>query len=212
MYIHCFTFNAFAENTYVVYNSKGTAWLIDPGCSSKFEENELLDFINSNNLTIVRIFLTHAHIDHILGCDFLYRKFGLIPEAHPAEQAVYESAEMVSQMYGVPYISGPKPTYNLFEGAELVFDDQNSFRCIFSPGHSPGSICFYNSAKNVLLAGDVLFDGSIGRTDLPGGNYDELIHSIKSKLLVLPADTIVFPGHGPSTTISEEKLTNPFLV
>ncbi len=212
MHIHCFTFNPFSENTYIVYNDDGSAWLIDPGCCNGEENASLSAFIKRNNLTVVRHILTHAHIDHILGCSYVYREFGLVPTAHLLEKPIFDSAVAVSKMYGIPYTAGPSPDYGLYDGAILEFGQHGRFRCIHCPGHSPGSICFYEENLGWLIGGDVLFEGSIGRTDLPGGDYDTLIRSIKERLLVLPHQTKVFPGHGNPTTIIQEKANNPFLI
>src|SRR5690606_23816087 len=156
-----------------------------------------------------KIVLTHAHIDHILGCQFVSQHFGLEIYAHPLAQQLIDSSTMVAQMYGLPYKTSPDVKHFINEGDVLSFGNTN-FQILHCPGHSPDSIVFYNEDAKICIAGDVLFNGSIGRTDLPGGNHEELLQSIKEKLFVKLADNYtVFCGHGPETTIGEEKITNP---
>ncbi|MBK8954203.1 MAG: MBL fold metallo-hydrolase [Saprospiraceae bacterium] len=207
--IKAFCFNPFYENTYVVYNDAGQCWIVDPGCSNAEEEKELADYLERNHLKPERLLLTHGHIDHILGCAFLFRSFQLIPEIHPADLDIYNSGQYVAGMYGVPFKAGPTPGAWLEEDQILKLGD-SEWRCIFCPGHSPGSICFYNREDKILIGGDVLFEGSIGRTDLPGGNHEALIRNIRNKIFSLDKDVIVYSGHGGTTTIGQEILTNPF--
>lgn len=210
MQIATFCFNPFFENTYIVYNGEKEAWIIDPGCMTQAEEEVLIDFLDSGSLKPVRLLLTHAHIDHILGCAFLFEKYGLLAEMHVQEEMLMQTAGSIAGMYGIPYRASKWNKNFLFEGQDLLLGDQ-VWRTIWCPGHSPGSLCFYQGDEEVLIAGDVLFDGSIGRTDLPGGDHDTLIRSIREKLFVLSNATKVFPGHGGPTTIGKEKMTNPFL-
>lgn len=210
MTIKTFCFNPFYENTYIIYEGSGEAWIIDPGCSTEIEENEVLNFIQDNKLRLTRLLLTHAHIDHILGLNFIFKQFGLLAEMHPLELPVFQSGKQISLMYGIPYIEPPKINTYIADNQIIILDNQ-PIKCILCPGHSPGSICYYIQEKNVLIGGDVLFDGSIGRTDLPGGDFKTLISSIKTKLYPLGNEVQVFPGHGGATTIGQEKLTNPFL-
>ena len=212
MQLKVFTFNAFQENTYVLWDdSSRSAIIIDPGCSTSREENELLTFISSNNLIPARLLNTHCHIDHVLGNKFIANQYDLKLECHKKEVPVLESCINVSRMYGIPYKGSPSIEIFHEDDDEIEFAGK-FFKVLFTPGHSPGSISFYSAEDDFLIGGDVLFLGSIGRTDLPGGDYDTLIHSVKSQLLPLPDQTIVYPGHGPATTIGRERSSNPFLI
>lgn len=209
--IHNFTFNAFQENSYILYDKETKeCFIIDPGCSSAQEEQELTDYINENQLLPKRLINTHCHIDHILGNLFVSQKYGLELEAHRLEVPVLQSGNQVSQMYGIPYKTSPTITKYLEEGEDLLLSG-NRLDILLTPGHSPGSISFYSRESQILISGDVLFQSSIGRTDLPGGDYNTLIGSIATKLLPLPDDVKVYSGHGPATTIGNERKTNPFL-
>lgn len=208
--VQVFTFNPFQENTYVIYDQTGECVIIDPGCYDNYEEQTLLNFLKEKNLKPVRLINTHCHIDHILGNAFISSKFSLNLEINQNELPVLESGERVATMYGLNYSPSPEARVFLGEKDTLKFG-QSELRIILAPGHSPGSICFYNEREDYLIAGDVLFHESIGRTDLPLGHHDTLIRSIKTKLFLLPESCKVFPGHGPSTTIGHEKKFNPFL-
>ncbi|MCC6753951.1 MAG: MBL fold metallo-hydrolase [Saprospiraceae bacterium] len=210
MQIATFCFNPFCENTYIVYNEGGEAWIIDPGCMTHTEEATIVDFLESKGLRPVRMLLTHAHIDHILGCAFFGEQYGMLAEMHVREEALMQAAVGIAGMYGIPYRAAPWSKDYLYEGQEL-FLGQQRWTALWCPGHSPGSLCFYQKEESILIAGDVLFEGSIGRTDLPGGDHEALIRSIREKLFVLDNSTKVLPGHGGSTTIGREKMTNPFL-
>ncbi len=208
--VKVFTFNAFQENTYLLWSNNGDCWIIDPGCSSTGEENILKKFIDDRGLHPVRLINTHCHIDHILGNEYVSRTFDLKLEAHKNEKDILRSGKVVADMYGLPYSPSPTIEHFLEEGDELALGE-TIFQVLLTPGHSPGSICLYTPSKGMVIGGDVLFYGSIGRTDLPGGNYETLIRSIKEKLLVLPDETIIMPGHGPNTNIGFERTNNPFL-
>lgn len=210
LYLKSFTFNPFQQNTYVVYDDKGRALFFDAGSSSQPEHDELAAFIREKDLKPERLLLTHAHIDHILGCRFIFDTYGLLPEVHESELYFIERMEATAGMYGVAFEQAPRPVSYLKEGDVVTLGDYE-FSCMHAPGHSPGSICFFNAANSLIIAGDVLFNGSIGRTDLPLGNHGQLIRSITEKLLLLPQKTKVYCGHGPSTTIGHEKKNNPFL-
>jgi glyoxylase-like metal-dependent hydrolase (beta-lactamase superfamily II) len=209
MRIKTFTFNEFSENTYVLYDETKECVIIDPGCNSAAERVELTGFIQDNQLKPVRLINTHCHIDHILGNAFIAGKYGLALGSHRGEQSVLDSGRQVSAMYGIPYEVSPDITVFYNENDEITFG-QSRLKVLYTPGHSPASICLYEESSKKVIAGDVLFEGSIGRTDLPGGNYDTLISSIKTRLFTLPDDVTVFPGHGPATTIGHEKKYNPF--
>ncbi|MCX7637494.1 MAG: MBL fold metallo-hydrolase [Cyclobacteriaceae bacterium] len=204
-----FTFNPFMENTYVVYLPQGEAWIIDPGCSTRAEEKTLEDFIRKNELNVTRLINTHCHIDHVLGNYFVKNKFHVPLYLHTLEEAVLRSVKLYAPMYGFAAYQETEPDGYLSEEDVLELE-HHQLKIIFVPGHSPGHIALYYEQGGWLLGGDVLFDGSIGRTDLPGGDFDTLIKSIHEKLFVLPDPTVVHCGHGPSTTIGKEKRTNPF--
>ncbi len=209
--IHFFTFNAFQENSYIVYDKETKDCIIlDPGCGNAKEEQELVDFIERNKLLPKRLINTHCHIDHVLGNLFVAEKYKLVLEAHRLEIPVLQSGGQVSKMYNIPYKRSPDISKFLEEGEPL---ELGGFRLdiLLTPGHSPGSISFYSKESKWVISGDVLFMNSIGRTDLPGGDYNTLIGSIAAKLLPLPDDVKVYSGHGPSTTIGHERSTNPFL-
>lgn len=205
-----FTFNSFYENTYILSNDEGACWIIDPGCSTDKENNVLHDFIKKKNLIPTRLLLTHAHIDHILGTKFIFDTFNLEPEMHPNEKIIWDNAQMGANMFGIRLGELPPASFLLSEATEINLGS-NIFEIRFVPGHSPGSICFIQHDKKIVISGDVLFQGSVGRSDLPGGNHDVLIHSIKSQLLTLDDDYKVFSGHGIETTIGAERKYNPFL-
>lgn len=210
IYIESMTFNAFQENTYIVYNDNNDAIIFDPGCNNQSEREVLISFIDRKKLKPLRLINTHCHIDHVLGNKFISEKYGLRLEAHKLEAPVLASGVTVSTMYGIPYVESPSIEIFLNEGEELTLGDE-SFEMLLCPGHSPGSLCFYHSSSKTLIGGDVLFQNSIGRTDLPGGDYDTLINVIKEKIFSLPEDTVVYSGHGPSTSVGYEKKNNPFL-
>ena len=211
MKVKCFTFNPFQENTYILHDNTNECVIIDPGCSNINEQIELINFIKSNDLTPVKLINTHAHIDHIFGNKFISRLFKIDLYLHKLELKLLKEAKNIAKSYGIEnFESSPLPKYFMNEGDIISFGN-TSLEVLFTPGHSPGHICLYNKKNNILIAGDVIFKLSIGRTDLPGGNYDTLISSIKNKLYNLPANTEIFCGHGPITNIGFEKLNNPFL-
>lgn len=205
-----FTFNAFGENTYVLHDSTQKCIIIDPGCSNTSEQKTLTDYIESVGLTPVMLFNTHCHIDHVLGNKYVSEKYNLPLCSHKGEQQVLDMQPMVSQMYGISYDPSPKITVFYGDGDTLKFGD-SELKVLFTPGHSPASISLYHEPTATLIAGDVLFQMSIGRTDLPGGDMDTLLNSIRTKFFTLPDETKVYPGHGEATTVGEEKKGNPFL-
>ncbi len=205
-----FVFNIFSENTYILYLETGEAVIIDPGNSDAAENRKLADFISTNGLKPVLLLNTHAHIDHVLGNDFVHQKYGLSPQMHHADLQILEALVYSSTFYGVNATASPKPEAFLNEGDTVRLGDEE-FKVIFAPGHSPGSICFYSEKHKILWGGDVLFRESIGRTDLPGGDFDTLAHHIHTKLFTLPDDVTVYSGHGIPTTIGHEKKHNPFV-
>jgi len=211
MKIEKFTFNAFSENTFIVSDNTKECIIIDPGCYNQHEKNELAKYVTDNNLKPVMLINTHCHIDHIFGNKFAAEKWGLELQINKLELEILENSTDVAKLYGFEnYEKSPNAKIFLNEHDEIKFGE-SKLDILFTPGHSPGHIAFHSAKDKVLISGDVLFNNSIGRTDLPGGNYDTLIKSIKEKILLLEDETIVFCGHGPSTTIGSEKLNNPFL-
>jgi len=211
LHLKSFCFNPFQQNTYLVYNDEGMAFIIDPGNSNANENQILKNFIEEKKLTLSRLLLTHAHIDHVLGNRFIFDTYGLLPEMHEADLFFIERMPESAAMYGVKAEASPFPQKYLNDGDTILLGNY-AFECIFTPGHSPGSISFYNKENKLLIAGDVLFQGSIGRTDLPLASHDTLMSSIHERLLVLDDAVKVYSGHGPSTTIGRERQNNPFLI
>ncbi|HRH57797.1 MAG TPA: MBL fold metallo-hydrolase [Chitinophagales bacterium] len=208
--IAAFCFNPFQENTYIITHPNKECWIIDPGCYTLQEQKILSSFIENNRLQPVKLLNTHCHLDHIYGNKFIADEYNLELGIHEKELPILQRADLAARMFGAKIPDKCEPGYFIREGEDLVFDDI-TFNVLFTPGHSPGSICFSNTEEKYAIVGDVLFRGSIGRTDLPGGDYDVLIKSIKTQLLVLNDATEIFNGHGPSTTIGEERKYNPFL-
>lgn len=207
--IQIFEFNAFAENTYVVSDETHEAVIIDPGCYSRDEQRALVTYVEETQLKIKYILNTHGHVDHVLGNDFSKDKFKAPLLISKLEQATTRAVKNYAPLYGLHAYREAEPDQFLLEGDTVSFG-KTSWKVLFLPGHSVGHIGFYDADEKVLFSGDVLFAQSIGRTDLPGGNFDTLISSIHRKLFVLPDEVVVYPGHGPSTTIGEEKISNPF--
>jgi len=205
-----FTFNPFAENTYVLSNEKADALIIDPGCYFTEEENTLRNFVGTNALKPVQLLNTHCHLDHVFGNQWVHKTYGLELYLHRGEQKVLDYAPVAGNMYGLHFTGYKGLIHYLNEGEEIVFGN-DKLKILLTPGHSPASICFYCEAQNFLIGGDVLFYESIGRFDLPGGNEQQLYNSIREKLYVLPDETIVYAGHGEPTTIGHEKKHNPFV-
>ena len=208
--VKSFCFNSFEENTYVVSDSSRECVIIDPGCHLIEEEDELAHYISSEGLKPVQLLNTHCHIDHILGNSFVARKYKLDLAVNDKELPVLSASGYVSQVYQIQLNPSPEPKTFLNEGDVVKFGI-TELQVLFTPGHSPGSISFYSTEGNFVISGDVLFEQSIGRTDLPGGDYETLIESIITKLLPLGDSVKVYSGHGNSTTIGSEKKLNPFL-
>lgn len=194
----------------MLYNDKGECCIIDPGCYFASEEKALTDFIEQNRLTPVLLLNTHCHLDHIFGNRFVYKKYNLLLHLHPLEKPVLEYGPTSGQAWGLPFDNYDAEMVFIDEGQTVRIGDEE-LEILFTPGHSPGSISFYSRAHKFVIAGDVLFQGSVGRTDLPGGDFTTLEESIKTKLYTLPEDVIVHPGHGDSTTIGDEMKSNPFV-
>jgi hydroxyacylglutathione hydrolase len=208
--IQSFTFGPFQENTYVLYNENKKGIIIDPGCFEAHEKLELQNFISDNGILLERLLLTHGHIDHILGNKFIFDTYGLLPEMHAADLPFIDLLMASAQRFGIQVEQSPKPEKFIEGGTSIPFYD-DILDVLYTPGHSKGSVSFYCAQQQFVINGDVLFHQSIGRTDLPGGNYDEIIETIRHILFALPDETVVFSGHGPSTLIGFEKANNPFL-
>jgi len=206
-----FTFSPVQENTYIVYNKEGDAFIIDPGCYFGNERNELKDFIEEASISPKYLLNTHCHLDHVFGNKFIHDNYGLVLHIHEKEKPVLDFAPSSGQMWGLPFENYKGELIFLKEG-NLISIGEDELEVLFTPGHSPGSICFYCAKQLFVISGDVLFRESIGRTDLPGGNFETLIRSIHGKLWTLPEDVTVYPGHGEPTTIGYEMANNPFLV
>jgi len=210
IHIKAFTFSPISENTYVLYNDAGKAIIIDPGCYFPAEEESLQNFIKEKDLTPIYLLNTHCHLDHVFGNKWVHETYGLELYLHPNEAPMLELAPVSGERWGLPFQNYTGPLHFLNDGHTVLLDDLE-IQVILAPGHSPGSICFYMPEQGDLIGGDVLFRGSIGRTDLPGGDTETLLTSIREKLWVLPDETVVYSGHGIKTTIGYEKRNNPFL-
>jgi hydroxyacylglutathione hydrolase len=208
--VQVFTFNPVQENTYVLYNEKGQCCIIDPGCYFASEEKMLTDFVSTSGLTPVLLLNTHCHLDHIFGNRFIYKTYGLTLHIHRLEKPVLDMGPASGQMWQLPF-ENYDAELNFIKEDEEIRIGEDVLHVLFTPGHSPGSVSFYNKEEKFIISGDVLFNGSIGRTDLPGASFDILEESIRTKLYTLPEDVIVYPGHGESTTIGDERKTNPFV-
>lgn len=203
-------FNSFGVNTYIVNDETGKCLIIDPGCESKKEEKILLDFITEHKFQPVGMINTHFHIDHIAGNTFICNTFNLKPQCHKNSKMFWETATEFGSVFGIKVQNVITPV-NFIEEGDILRYGNSSLTVLYTPGHADGSVCLVNHDERYVIAGDVLFRDSIGRTDLPTGNFDTLYQSISTKLFTLPDDYIVYPGHGPETTIGYEKLNNPFL-
>ena len=209
--VQSFAFNPFQENTYVLYNEFKECIIIDPGMYNASEEAMLTQYLIANQLTPKLLLNTHCHIDHILGNYFCFQKYNLITQCHADEMQVLAMGQATANVYELRYTNAPTPVQFIADN-EIIKFGNDTLQAIFTPGHSPGSLSFYSAENNFVISGDVLFYQSIGRTDLPGGNHQQLLDNIKHKLFNLPTDCVVYPGHGPSTQIGFEKAHNPFLL
>lgn len=201
--------NPYQENTYILYDESGECAIIDPGMYTAAEQNAVVNFIKDNNLKPVILLNTHCHIDHVLGNKFIFDQYGLNPQFNKGELEVLEAVVAYAPAMGFRYDVSPSPEVFLPETGNITFGN-TTLQLIFAPGHSPAHLCFYDEPAQLLIGGDVLFKGSIGRADLPGGNYNQLIKNIEEKLFILPDNCTVYSGHGPETTIGFEKQHNPF--
>ncbi|KQT16087.1 MBL fold metallo-hydrolase [Chryseobacterium sp. Leaf404] len=208
--IQAFVFNFASENTYVLFNANKNAWIIDPGNMNEQETKAISDFINEKELNVTKIILTHAHIDHVLGLQWAFDAYKVPVMMHRDDKEVLDMFQISGMRFGFELDHINVDLEYINEDDEMDFDGEK-FKIYHVPGHSPGSVVYHNEAQKFMISGDVLFEGSIGRTDLYKGNYEQLIDGIKTKLFVLDDETQVFSGHGNPTTIGFEKQYNPFL-
>ena len=205
-----FTFSPIRENTYVLFNEQRQAIIIDPGCYFSAEEEMLNNYILSESLQPTLLLNTHCHLDHVFGNRWVHQTYGLELHIHAGEKIMLEKAPISGENWGLPFTNYDGPLHFLKEGDRIALGS-DELLVIETPGHSPASICFYCEAQQILIAGDVLFRESIGRTDLPGASHELLLNSIREKLWKLPDTAAVYPGHGMQTTIGYEKINNPHL-
>jgi hydroxyacylglutathione hydrolase len=205
-----FYFNALRTCCYVVYDTTGSCIIIDPGCFGEKEEQRLVHYLRDNSLTPEYIVNTHAHFDHLMGLRFLHGLYNIPFRLHPLEENNLKRASDIARVFGFQMIQ-PECDYTPLEDGEILTYGTSSLKVLHTPGHSPGSVCLYDEQSSRLFTGDLLFAGSVGRTDLPGGDYDLLEKSLSEKIRPLPAQTVVFPGHGPATTLAKELAQNPYL-
>ena len=210
LHLKAFTFNPFQENTYIITNDKNQCWIVDPGMYGDYEADQLIKYITDKQLTPQAIINTHTHLDHIFGVQALVDKYKIPFGVHEDELQVLRMAAASAAMFGFELDAAPTPTFFIKADEPLKLGD-DTLEVFYTPGHSPASISFYYPAGRWVISGDVLFSGSVGRTDLPGGNFDTLVQSICTQLFTLPSETTVLSGHGPATHIGEEKKHNPFL-
>lgn len=212
MKVAIFQFSLFGINTYAVYDpgTKDCA-VIDPGMLGQQEEKAMTDFISKNGLKVTHVINTHLHIDHAVGNNFLKRAYNVPVLAHKDDEPLGERIQQQAYMFGISENFDGVEISDYLSDNEIIKIGNGELKVICMPGHSQGSVAFYDKEDRFVIVGDALFKGSIGRTDLPGGNHAQLIKSITERLLTLPDDTVVYPGHGPATTIGEEKRSNPFL-
>jgi hydroxyacylglutathione hydrolase len=208
--VKAFTFNPVQENTYILYNDQKECCIIDPGCYFKEENAELKNYIENSGLKPVLLLNTHCHLDHIFGNKFVHDTWGLLLHIHQNEKKVLEFGPASGLMYNLPF-ENYNAELKFIKPGEPIKLGTDELEIRFTPGHSPGSVSFYNKPGGFVIGGDVLFNGSIGRTDLPGGDFNTLVTSIRNQLFTLPDETIVYSGHGPETTIGFEKKNNPFV-
>jgi glyoxylase-like metal-dependent hydrolase (beta-lactamase superfamily II) len=211
MNIEIFTCNPLEENTIVLYDDTGEAAVIDCGCMGLADRLDLQEFLTDQNLTPVLLLNTHLHIDHIFGNGFMLDEYGLSAKAHRADEFWLTDAVAYAARLGIGGIEPPPPLGGYLDEGETVRFGRSELLVIHVPGHSPGSLCYYSERDKLLISGDVLFEGCIGRSDLPGGDMQQLVTGIREKLLVLPGDVRVIPGHGSDTTIDRERRHNPYV-
>ncbi len=208
--IKSFEFSPIQENTYILYNEFNDCIIIDPGCYFDAEKEELVAYLSTNNLTPKMLVNTHCHLDHVFGNKFISEKYNLTLQLHENEKAVLAFAPTSGLMYSMPF-DNYKGDFIMLNAGDTISLGSDELKVLLVPGHSPGSLAFYCAEDKFVISGDALFKNSVGRSDLPGGNHEQLIKSIKDNLLTLPHDTVVYSGHGPATTVDAEKKNNPYL-
>lgn len=212
MKINRFSFSAFQESTFVIWDDESLECaIIDPGCYYSRERQVLENFISKNNLKVKYLLLTHIHLDHYFGAPFVARTYNVPVSACKEDEFLLDMMSMQADMYGTPLPDAPIAIGNYLTAGDTLYLGTEPIEVRQVPGHSKGSLAYYLPQSGCVFCGDALFEGSIGRTDLPGGDFDELLSSIRTQLFTLPADTVAYPGHGPSTTIADEIRSNPFL-
>lgn len=212
MKVSRFTFNMFGVNTYILWDDiSREALIVDPGMINEKEQKEIKTFLDANNLNLKHLINTHMHIDHAFGISYVKENYNLKLECNLEDQFLAQRLNEQANMFGLPIpMSDLQIDKDLKDGEKIQLGDEH-ISILHVPGHSPGSVVLYAPQSNFIISGDVLFNTSIGRTDLPGGNYAQLINAINNKLMTLPDDVIVYPGHGPETSIGYEKQNNPYL-
>ncbi|MCF8292338.1 MAG: MBL fold metallo-hydrolase [Chitinophagaceae bacterium] len=208
--LQSFTYGPFQENTYVLYNEHNEAIIIDPGMYELNEFDAFFSYLSEMDLKPTLLLNTHTHIDHIFGNAAVVMKYKVPLAFHELDKPVFDHQLTARAMYNLTFVPSPAPDYYLKEN-ELVTLGSDSLQILLCPGHSPGSVCFYHKEQQFVIGGDVLFQQSIGRSDLPGGDYDTLVNSIHTQLFTLPDEVSVYSGHGPKTSIGFEKMNNPFV-
>lgn len=208
--VKSFVFSPFQENTYVLSDGTGEAVIIDPGCYEQTEKETLSRYIDDHKLTVRHLLLTHAHLDHVFGCAFVKRKYGVKLHLHERDMVIFNDVPTRCQLYG---LRGFEPTEvdEYLHAHDLIRFGNTTLSVIYVPGHAPGHVAFVNHAGRYVVSGDVLFRGSIGRTDFPFCSHPDLINSIRTEMYALPDDYTVYAGHMEPTTIGHEKRTNPFV-
>lgn len=208
--VKSFVFSPIQENTYLLYNEFNECLIIDPGCYFPEENDELKAFITQSSLKPRMLLNTHCHLDHVFGNKFVAETWELALQLHEKEKPLLDYAPTSGLMYNMPFVNYAGK-YIYLKAGDIIMLGEDELTVIEAPGHSPGHICFYCEKQHFIISGDVLFNRSIGRTDLPGGDHETLLKNIRERLFVLPEETVVYSGHGPVTTIGDEKKYNPFL-
>lgn len=208
--IQSFTYGPFQENTYVVYNENKEALIIDPGMYEIHEFDTFFKYLSDMDIKPIQLLNTHTHIDHIFGNAAVIMKYKIPYAFHELDRPVFDHQLSARALYNLTFVQSPEPDYYLKEN-EWVHLGKDRFKILLAPGHSPGSICFYHEEQQILISGDVLFQMSVGRSDLPGGDHQTLVRSIHTQLFTLPDEVTVYSGHGPTTNIGFEKMNNPFV-
>lgn len=211
IHVEVFTFNPLQENTYVLTNEKRQALIIDPGCYFTDEERTLQNYLANGGFTPVQLINTHCHVDHVFGNSFIAKQYNLELFIHPAEEIVLQVQPHFAAQFGLSFSNNYKGKLHFIKGGDVFLLGDDKLLILDTPGHSPGSISLYSKEQNFVISGDVLFKESVGRTDFPLCDAAQLQQSIRTQFYTLPEDTIVYPGHGTTTTIGHEKMYNPYV-